>query len=89
MPKFRVYTIERIERGADYTIELTRDEVVSALHLSGAAADDWRNHVEDYLYTRWDKIRDLPSTIENGYDDNSIDTDIESVEPEEEPATHE
>lgn len=84
MPTFRVYTVEHIERAADYTLDITQQEVVSAMHLVGNDINTWQNHVDDYVSLNWSKLE--PRAIQNNTDDNVCDIDIESVEPEEEPA---
>lgn len=83
MPTFRVYTVERIERAGDYSVEVTKDEVVSTLKLVNEDALNWHEHVEEYIALNWEQLRNRTSTVENGFDDNEVDTDIESVETEE------
>lgn len=80
---FRVYTVERIERAADYSVQLTKEEVVSGLKLDANDANKWTEHAEEYLALNWDQIRNRQTTIENSADDNEVDSDIESVEIEE------
>jgi len=58
MSKFEVMLTENVQRSVQYTVNITKKEVVDALGLEGDDAKEWRGHVQDYVEQEWDSIKD-------------------------------
>ena len=76
---------ERATFSRDVVISVTRDEVVEALDLTGEDRVEWRDHIEDWIYSEGvealaDETTDGPFVINEVGPPNAGDTETENPE---------
>lgn len=76
---------ERATFSRDVVISVTRDEVVEALDLTGEDRVEWRDHIEDWIYSEGvealaDETADGPFVINEAGPPNAGDTETENPE---------
>tara|TARA_R100000655_G_scaffold23518_1_gene47404 strand:- start:4777 stop:5064 length:288 start_codon:yes stop_codon:yes gene_type:complete len=76
---------ERATFSRDVVISVTRDEVVEALDLTGEDRVEWREHIEDWIYSEGvealaDETADGPFVINEVGPPNAGDTETENPE---------
>ena len=76
---------ERATFSRDVVISVTRDEVVEALDLTGEDRVEWRDHIEDWIYSEGveglaDETADGPFVINEFGPPNEGDTETEDPE---------
>lgn len=79
MPKFEICVTEHIQRSVNYTLNITKKEVVDAMELVGDDVKDWTDHVHDYVEQNWNDL--CHKAAEGDEMSNDIDSvDVDSVE---------
>jgi hypothetical protein len=78
MAKFEVMITENIQRSVQYTVSVTKKEVVDALNLEGDDAKGWKEHVRDYIESEWESLRDRAKQGDVG-DEDEISCDVDDV----------
>ena len=81
MPKFNITVTEHIERAVEYQVTVTKKQVVDELSLEGEDAKEWKEHVQDYLQTKIDELRETGKLTSGHLQDEIVtQSDVDSVE---------
>ncbi len=78
--KFEVMITEHIQRSVTYTLVIDQEDVVNAMGLAGADANEWVDHVDEYLINNWDELRNHEGVVRGDVDEGDVnDFDVDSV----------
>lgn len=81
MPKFNITVTEHIERAVEYQVTVTKKQVVDELSLEGEDAKEGKEHVQDYLQTKIDELRETGKLTSGHLQDEIVtQSDVDSVE---------